>query len=470
MNQNIKKDEVIQLININYHLKENKSSFKGFKIINYFLFIILSFELFAFIIIILKKKGKHQKIEKNPIQNINNNITIEKKEPSLEETLKINNITKELKDAIIYSEEELKYFSIKNIFKRTKDFIQKSSEGILLYNSSINLSDNPKISVVIPIYNCEKTIKRAIYSIKNQNFSDFEIILINDFSTDNSINIIKDLQKNEPRIKIINNKKNMGILYTRCIGTLSSKGKFIFPLDDDDMFIENDVFSKIAIDTAEKHNFDIVEFRVIKIKTLENFFDNKISLYETNDLRKGVILYQPELSNAVIRSSEKLSEYKINDRFIWGKCIKTDIYKKAIELYGEGRYSNYVITFENLIMNYIIFQLAQSLHFIPKYGILHEVKDSSIYLDVPQTIYNKYEMRLLDAVFDFSKNTTEGKKIVGNIVNKVLENEKLELTLENEKYKILFNSILNRIYNCNYINDEHKNIIKEKSSKFIKRD
>ena len=57
-------------------------------------------------------------------------------------------------------------------------------------------------------------------------------------------------------------------------------------------------------------------------------------------------------------------------------------------------------------------------------------------------------MRLLDAVFDFSKNSTEGKKLVVNIANKVLENEKLQLALKSKKYKILFNSILNRSYIC----------------------
>ena len=87
--------------------------------------------------------------------------------------------------------------------KRAHEFVNLSSHGILI-NSIPLLSNNspPKISVVIPIYNCQNTIIRAIRSIQNQNFSELEIILINDFSKDNSLNIIEELKKEDQRIKI----------------------------------------------------------------------------------------------------------------------------------------------------------------------------------------------------------------------------------------------------------------------------
>ena len=57
--------------------------------------------------------------------------------------------------------------------------------------------------------------------------TDFEIILINDNSTDNSLKIIRKMKSYDNRIHIINNHKNMGTLYSRCIGVLNSKGKYI---------------------------------------------------------------------------------------------------------------------------------------------------------------------------------------------------------------------------------------------------
>ena len=67
--------------------------------------------------------------------------------------------------------------------------------------------------------------------------TNFEIILINDYSNDNSSIIINEMKKFDNRIKIINNHRNMGTLYSRSIGALNAKGKYIFALDNDDLFL-----------------------------------------------------------------------------------------------------------------------------------------------------------------------------------------------------------------------------------------
>ena len=130
-----------------------------------------------------------------------------------------------------------------------KNYINISINELKTLNRTINISEKPKLSVVIPIYNKEKIIKRTISSILNQNMDNYEIILINDFSTDSTLSVIKEIQINEPRIKIIQNQKNMGTLYSRCIGTLSAKGKYILPLDNDDMYLYkyafDDIFNEI---------------------------------------------------------------------------------------------------------------------------------------------------------------------------------------------------------------------------------
>ena len=94
--------------------------------------------------------------------------------------------------------------------------------------STFILPRNPLVSIIIPIYNSEKFVSRAIKSVQNQNLTNLEIILINDFSTDNSLSLIEKLKSEDPRITIINNKKNMGILYSKSIGVLSCNGKYIF--------------------------------------------------------------------------------------------------------------------------------------------------------------------------------------------------------------------------------------------------
>ena len=75
------------------------------------------------------------------------------------------------------------------------------------------ISKNPNISIVIPCYNCKKFILRAIRSIQNQNFSNFEIVISNDGSTEDNLVFIEQLQKEENRIRIINNKIILILLY-----------------------------------------------------------------------------------------------------------------------------------------------------------------------------------------------------------------------------------------------------------------
>ena len=131
-------------------------------------------------------------------------------------------------------------------------------------NETYKYFNFPKATVIIPLYNCEKTIESTIHSIQYQNLSEIEIILINDFSTDNTSNIIKNFLNNDLRIKIINNHKNMGTLYSRSIAALVSKGKYIFSLDNDDMYFDFDVFDYIY-KRGKNENLDIYKKAIIII-------------------------------------------------------------------------------------------------------------------------------------------------------------------------------------------------------------
>jgi len=122
-------------------------------------------------------------------------------------------------------------------FSKYKEYFQNAKEGIILYEDNLVYSQNPLISVVISLYNDEKYINSTLKSVQNQKMKDIEIILVDDYSTDNSVKYAKEVQKRDPRIILIQNKKNMGILYSRGIGVLKARGKYIFPLDDDDMII-----------------------------------------------------------------------------------------------------------------------------------------------------------------------------------------------------------------------------------------
>jgi len=96
---------------------------------------------------------------------------------------------------------------------------------------------NPMISVIMPVYNSEKYLKEAIESILNQSYKDFELIIINDGSTDDSAQIINLYKDN--RIKLINNFENKGLVYSLNLGIEVSKGKYIARMDSDDICYKN---------------------------------------------------------------------------------------------------------------------------------------------------------------------------------------------------------------------------------------
>ncbi|WP_370476804.1 glycosyltransferase family 2 protein [Tamlana flava] len=95
----------------------------------------------------------------------------------------------------------------------------------------------PFFSVVIPLFNKEQYIKDTIGSVLSQTFTDYEIIVVNDGSTDNSLNKVKNIK--DGRIKVFENEKNLGLSATRNRGVLHAKGKVIALLDADDIWMPN---------------------------------------------------------------------------------------------------------------------------------------------------------------------------------------------------------------------------------------
>lgn len=91
----------------------------------------------------------------------------------------------------------------------------------------------PAVTVFMPVYNGEKYLKESMDSILNQTFRDFEFLIINDGSTDNTVQIIQSYT--DPRIRLLENEKNMGLVPTRNRGIKESAGKFIAILDSDDI-------------------------------------------------------------------------------------------------------------------------------------------------------------------------------------------------------------------------------------------
>ena len=376
---------------------------------------------------------------------------------------------------------------IKNIFESTtnyfnfnisiyEDFIRKEQENMTLIkikgkkyidmclNEKLNKNifiwnENPIISSIIPVFNSEKTINFAICSIQNQNFQNIEIILIDDFSSDNSYKTIKTLQEYDKRIKIIRNKKNMGSLYSRSIGTLISKGEYIFALDNDDMFFSHDIFEYI-LNIAKKYDLDIVGFKAFSFRNYEDNIEKIVDLYGNyKRYSYNIIIHQPELSTWMIK---KNGHFSIHDVTIWAKCIKNQIYKKAIAKLGMERYSHFVSWAEDTIVNFVIFSLAQSFIFVQKYGIIHLNNVSTASFSISKDIKLFGEIFFVDIIYDFTKNNS-AKNYAAYAAYRVKRKFRLNKYVNN-KNLIYFKSILNKLLKSLYVSGKNK----KKISKYFK--
>ena len=155
------------------------------------------------------------------------------------------------------------FFSKNNIIKLSskeihelKNYKKLCEKGVLLIKNKFNRIQNPKISIISAVYNRGKYIKRFLRSIQNQLFNEIEIIFVDDFSTDNSVQIIEKFQKEDERIILIKHNKNKGTLISRNDGILKSKGEYLIFPDPDDI-LSNDIL-KYCYNESHRNNYDIL--------------------------------------------------------------------------------------------------------------------------------------------------------------------------------------------------------------------
>lgn len=130
---------------------------------------------------------------------------------------------------------------------------------------------NPKISVICPVYNVEKYLHKCVDSILAQTFTDFELLLIDDGSSDNSGKICDEYVEKDSRVRVFH-KKNGGVSSARNLGLENVFGEWIIFVDSDDMLYSNALLR--CYNTALHHNVDVLQFSYNR-RWIENQYDEK---------------------------------------------------------------------------------------------------------------------------------------------------------------------------------------------------
>ncbi|MFK4784384.1 glycosyltransferase family 2 protein [Fusobacterium sp. MFO224] len=119
------------------------------------------------------------------------------------------------------------------------------------------------VSIIIPMYNSEKHIEETIQSVLNQSYKNFEILIIDDLSRDNSREIVKKYMDLDTRIKLIENETNMGVSYSRNLAISLAKGKYVAFLDSDDLWNEDKLAKQIKFMEERNIRFTYTNYRKI---------------------------------------------------------------------------------------------------------------------------------------------------------------------------------------------------------------
>jgi len=117
--------------------------------------------------------------------------------------------------------------------------------------------ENPKISIIIPVYNTDQYVRDAIGSIRNQTVKELEILIIDDGSTDNSLTIVTELAKTDERIKVFS-QPNQGQAVARNLGLKNARGKYIYFMDSDDLLDASAL--ELCYEKCEHEKLDFVFF------------------------------------------------------------------------------------------------------------------------------------------------------------------------------------------------------------------
>lgn len=175
--------------------------------------------------------------------------------------------------------------------------------------------NNPLVSVVMPVYNVEKYVEKAINSVLNQTYSNFELILINDGSEDNSLEICKRFAREDSRISIID-KINGGVSKARNDGIEKASGKYVMFIDSDDIIEKNMLQNMVS--SAEGKSSDLVICGLF-VDTFKN--QELIDSYTISE-KQNIILGKYNVRKYFIKMIQNSNIYTL-----WNKLYKLEIIK-----------------------------------------------------------------------------------------------------------------------------------------------
>lgn len=288
------------------------------------------------------------------------------------------------------------------------------------------------VSVIIPVYNVEEYLKEALESVMNQSLKDIEIIIINDGSTDKSLEIVKGYANKDKRIKIID-QKNQGISRARNAGIKIAKGKYIYFMDSDDYIALETL--KICYKKCEEYELEMICFDAFPFSNMVNFKYN-IKNYDRSFIETNKIFSGREFTNLCLKNKKNIVQACL---YFFKREI---LYKEKLKFYPG-------IQYEDNLFSAILFDKIEKLMYLKEKFYFRRYRENSI-------ITQKITKKKLEDLF----------KVCNELIN--YRNEQCTNKVSSMNLKNIISGVLGTVLHMSLVNGLFKEEVIEKIKKEYK--
>ena len=351
--------------------------------------------------------------------------------------------------------------------KPFREYVSVSRQGQLLPGRKMEKSDHPKITLIIPMYNEEKNVVQVIRSIQNQSLQEIEIICINDNSNDKTLSILKSLQKSDPRIRIITNKKNRGVLYNRISGALKANGEYVTFLDADDCLCNINILDKAYnLATKEfKKKIELVHYQTCGSEIKENGDLDKFVIFNTyNPNNFNQIIRQPEIGDNYMQKKKHVT----GSGFVFDKIYSKELIIRIADYLGPHIWNQNLVYIDDFLLAFASMKVTKNIVNSGEIGYFHLIDKTTSttsnvweidgdWLKYPDKTNKKIGdyMIILERMLQLTDNEPQTGEFREDII-KELTNSQYMQTIARSVHYVKFLSLFEKLYNWKYIERESK--------------
>ena len=284
-----------------------------------------------------------------------------------------------------------------------KHYLQYSFSGKLLPQRKFIKSKNPKVSVIIPMYNEEKNALKVIRTVQNQKLQEIEIVCVNDNSNDKTLEILELLQEEDPRITIITNRKNRGVIYNRIYGAIRSKGEYVTFIDADDGLCNEDILYKAYYKATEEYGeyIDIIHYQTCGCLVDDKGNMDKFVIFNTfNPTTFNQIVREPYIGDNYFQGKQDVT----GSGFVFDKIYSRQLIIRAANYIGPDIWNQNLVYVDDLLLCFAAMKKAKNIVSVGDIGYWHFFdKKNSVTVGVWETEENrlKYPKKSNKKINDF---------------------------------------------------------------------